>query len=192
MPTLFAVARFAHRGTNKIVWYTPWCLARQHRLGGTKANHAGLRKARALLSRQDLRHARAQGHAQPAALRVEGSDDARGLRGDDRQRQDGAGNRLAGRGGDRRHPGDRDRSQGRPGQPAPELPRAAAGGFPAVGRSRRGGPARAHASSSSRPRRPSSGARDWPPGVRTARGSRGSATRSTWRSTRRAAPPGCR
>ncbi len=60
------------------------------------------------------------------------------VRGDDRQRQDGVGDRLAGRGGDRRHPGDRDRPQGRPGQPAAHVPRAASRGLPAVGRPGRG------------------------------------------------------
>ena len=57
-------------------------------------------------------------------------------------------------------------------------------------RTRRAG--KASRSSSSPPRRPSSGAKGWPPGARTARGLRGSATRSTWRSTRRGAAPGCR
>ena len=50
----------------------------------------------------------------------------------------------------------------------------------------------AHCRAVRRPRRPSSGRKGWPPGARMAPGSRGSATRSTWRSTRREAPPGCR
>ena len=46
----------------------------------------------------------------------------RRLRRHDRQRQDGPVPRAARRGGDRRHPGDRHRPQGRPRQPAAHLP----------------------------------------------------------------------
>ena len=42
------------------------------------------------------------------------------------------------------------------------------------------------------PRPPRNGAKDWPSGGRTRRGSSGFARRSTWPSTRPAAPPACR
>ena len=107
--------------------------------------------------------------ARPAALRLEGPDDARGLRGDDRQRQDGALPRAAGRGGDRRHPGDRDRPQGGPRQPAADAsPSCAAEDFrPWVDpdeAARKGLTARAVR----RRRPPSPGRRAWPTGARTA------------------------
>ena len=78
-----------------------------------------------------------------AALRREGSDDARRLRRHDRQRQDRPLPRAARGGGDRRHPRDRDRSQGRPGEPAAHVPRAARRGLPPVDRRGRSGAHRA-------------------------------------------------
>ena len=60
--------------------------------------------------------------------------------GHDRQRQDRPVPRAARRGGHRRHPGHRHRSQGRSRQPAAHLPRAQAGGLPAVGQRGRRAP----------------------------------------------------
>ena len=71
----------------------------------------------------DLAAEEAAGRAAP--LRLEGPGHARRLRRHDRQRQDRPLPRAARRGGDRRHPGDRHRPQGRPRQPAAHLPRAA-------------------------------------------------------------------
>ena len=106
----------------------------------------------------------------------------------DRQRQDRPGHRPDRRGGDRRHAGDRDRSEGRPRQPAADLSRARAGGFRAVGRSqtKRAGPAQT-AGGVCRRRSGDDGRRAWPSGARTARASSGCATRPNSRSTRRAA-----
>ena len=60
-----------------------------------------------------------------AALRQQGPHHARRLRRHDRQRQDGPLPVAAGRGRPRRHPGDRDRSQGRPRQPAADVSESA-------------------------------------------------------------------
>ena len=108
-----------------------------------KGTHAGLREARPVLPRQGIRRGPAGGHAEDLLL-YDSKDLTThavcvGMTGSGKT---GLGIALAGRGGDRRHPGDRDRPQGGPGQPAADLPRAAARGLPAVGRSGRGGAAR--------------------------------------------------
>ena len=79
-------------------------------------------------------------------LRLEGPGHARRLRRHDRQRQDRPLPRPARRGRDRRHPGDRHRPQGRPRQPAADVPRAAARGL-----SRRGSTRTTRAARASRP-----------------------------------------
>ena len=126
-------------------------------------------------------------------LRLEGPDDARRLRRHDRHRgKTGLCLGVHRRGRDRRHPGDRHRSQGRPRQPAADVPGAAAGGLPAVDQRGRRAPRPARRRTTTRSSRPSSGARAWPTGARTARASSGCGTRPTSRSTRPAATPGCR
>ena len=88
----------------------------------------------------DLRDAESR-DARAPPLRLEGPRHPRGLRRHDRQRQDRPLHRAARGGRDRRHPRDRDRSQGRPRQPAADLPRARAGGLRGRGSTRttRGG-----------------------------------------------------
>ena len=76
-----------------------------------------------------------------AALRQQGSHDARRLRRHDRQRQDGAVHLAVGRSGARRHPRHRDRSEGRPGQPAAGVSESRAERLSAVDRRERSGPA---------------------------------------------------
>ncbi len=79
---------------------------------------------------------------------------------------------LLGRGGDRRHPGDRDRSQGGPRQPAADVSRVAARGFSAVDRPRGGDATRRFAGGAMPRRRPSSGGRGWRSGASRPSGSR--------------------
>ena len=152
----------------------------------------GHREARPVLPGQDYDLERRQGHAGARALRLEAAHDARGLRGDDGQRQDGAVPVAAGRGGDRRHPGrSRSTPRGTSATCCSAFPSCAArisrpGSIP----TRR--PARGSPASSTPTRRPRPGKRGSPPGGKTGRGSSGFATPSTWRSTRPDRTPGCR
>ena len=73
-------------------------------------------------------------------LRLEGPGHPRGLRGHDRQRQDRPLPRPPRGGGHRRHPGHPHRSQGRPRQPAPHLPRPQARRLPPLGQRGRRAP----------------------------------------------------
>ena len=97
---------------------------------------------------------------------------------DDRQRQDRPGHRPDRGGGDRRHPGDGHRSQGRPRQPAADLPRAGAGRTSRPG-STRTRPRRQGATRPTSTRSPPGRAlarTAWPSGARTASASRACAT----------------
>ena len=69
--------------------------------------------------------------------------DPRRLRRHDRERQDRPRHLAPRGGGDRRHPGARDRPEGRPREPRPRLPGAPPRGLRAVDRPRRGAPGRA-------------------------------------------------
>ena len=128
-----------------------------------------------------------------AALRFARPGHPRGLRRHDRQRQDRPLHRPARGGGDRRHAGDRDRSQGRSRQPAADLsrplaPRTSGPGSTRRTRARKG----LDVPRTSPRRRPRCGRRASPSGARTASASGASARRSTSASTRRAATPACR
>ena len=137
----------------------------------------------------DLAAAR-QGRSAP--VRLQGPRHPRRLRRHDRQRQDRPVHRAARRGGHRRHPGHRHRPQGRPRQPAADLPRAARRGLPPWinedEAARKG-------LSPGRVRRPTGGALEERAG-RVGRGRRAhrpaSARRPISPSTRRAATRACR
>ena len=138
------------------------------------SGHAGLREARRRsTSARSYDLAKKTRERRPAPLRLAGPRHARRVRRHDRQRQDRA-LPVADRGGrDRRRPGDRDRSEGRPLQPAarrfPTLrPRTSARG--STRRTRRARGCRRTTSRSSRPR---PGRRASPSGARTARASGG-------------------
>ena len=83
------------------------------------------REARPLLPRAPARSGVREDAPRAGALRLARPGDPRGLRRHDRERQDRAVHRAPRGGGARRHPGAGDRSQGRPRQPAPDLPGAA-------------------------------------------------------------------
>ena len=114
-----------------------------------------LREARRLLPGEALRRRRGSRHGRDVPLRLEGPDHPRRVRRHDRQRQDRTLRHPPGRGGDRRHPGDRARPQGRSRQPAADFSEAGRGRLPSlggcVGRRSRGGVSR-------RPRRLDRGA----------------------------------
>ena len=126
----------------------------------------------------------------PGAVRRPRPHHARGHRRHDRQRQDRPWHRLLEEAAHRRHPGDRDRSQGRPRQPAAHVPRAARRGLRAVGRRGRGARA-GHRRRRARRARRRRGGRAWPTwGQDGARIAPARATPPSSRSTRRAARPG--
>ena len=102
--------------------------------------HAGLRKARRLLSRPPVRPRHAGARQGLAALRFARPGHPRGVRGHDRQRQDRVVPLTARGGGDRQGSRHRHRPEGRPRQPAAHLPRASARGLPALGQSGRCAP----------------------------------------------------
>ena len=97
--------------------------------------------------------------------------DARRLRRHDRQRQDRPLHRPARRGGDRRHPGDRDRPQGGPVNLLLTFPELRPEDFAPWIDAGRGGAGRGSPPTSSPRSRPRPGRRGWPTGARTARGS---------------------
>ena len=110
----------------------------------------------------------------------------------DRQRQDRP-RHLAARGSrPRQGAGHRHRPQGRPRQPAADLPRAASGGLRALGGRAGGRGGRARPCRNSPPARRRPGARALPTGARARTASRGCGRRRTSRSTRRAARRDCR
>src|SRR5271157_2979404 len=80
------------------------------RLRETFHEESGFREARVLLFGQGVRPQAAKNRFGGCALRVQATDHARGLRGDDWQRQDGTMPVVAGRSGYRRNSGDGDRS----------------------------------------------------------------------------------
>ena len=126
------------------------------------------------------------------ALRLARPGDPRRLRRDDRERQDRALS-LAHRGGrHRRRAGHRHRPQGRPRQPAPDLPRICRPRSSVPGSTRTKRAARGRRPTPLPPAKRSGGGRGWPSGGRTAPGSSGCGTPPSSRSTRRAAAPAFR
>ena len=77
-----------HRGTKISPDHLLLVIRPMAQLRETFHEESGFREARAFLPGQGLRPGRAEGHVGTCALRVEGPDDARRLRGHDRQRQD--------------------------------------------------------------------------------------------------------
>ena len=128
--------------------------------------------------------------AAPMTVRLlydsQGSDDARRVRRHDGQRQDRLCLALLEEAGDRRHPGDLHRPQGRPRQPAAHVSRPAPARLPTVGRRGRSaaqGPHRRSSYAAQTGRAVEEGTRRLGPGRRSASAS--FATPSIWRSTRR-------